>query len=65
MEQTIQEKKKYTVTLIDVNNVASEDTYNTRDIISLFMILAKELIHRDLEYEIKKIIIDVSTSSEV
>lgn len=51
-------KKMYEVVIIDSNNCATNEIYTCSDIIMLFAILAKELVNKDMEYEVKKIIIE-------
>lgn len=57
------EKKEYKVTLIDGNNVAVSETYRSSDIISLFMILAKEAMYREIQYGLKRMVIEDTTFS--
>ena len=51
-------KRNYQVTFIDTNNCQEVDHYTASDIISLFMIIAKEMMHRDLKYGLKKLLIE-------
>ena len=51
-------KKLYKVSYIDKNNVAQIETYSASDIIMLFMVLAKEAIHREFEWGLKKLVIE-------
>ena len=60
----LKEKRHYLVTIIDFNNVAISETYSASDVINLFMIIAKEMMHRELEYGLKKLIVEEITSSE-
>ena len=50
-------KKVFEVTIIDNNGCATNEVYTCSDITILFAILAKELVNKDLEYEVKKIVI--------
>ncbi len=54
-------KKQFEVVIIDSNNCATNEVYTCSDITILFAILAKELVNKDLEYEVKKIIIEEVT----
>lgn len=51
-------KKQFHVVFIDRNNCAVNEIYTCSDIIVLFAIIAKELVNKDLEYEVTKIIVD-------
>ena len=51
-------KKMFEVVFIDSNGSATNEIYSCTDIIVLFAIIAKELVNKDLEFEIKKIIIE-------
>ena len=54
-------KKVFEVTIIDNNGCATNEVYTCSDITIMFAILAKELVNKDLEYEVKKIIIEEVT----
>lgn len=51
-------KRKYKVTMIDENGSGEVANYNATDIISLFMIIAKETLNKESKWGLKKIIIE-------
>lgn len=51
-------KKQFEVVFIDKNGCASNELYTCSDITVLFAILAKELVNKDMEYEVKKIVVE-------
>ena len=51
-------KRLFEVVFIDSNNCATNEIYTCADITILFAILAKELSNRNMEYGVKKIIIE-------
>lgn len=55
---TISMKKMYEVVLIDNNGCATSEVYDCSDMTVLFAILAKELMNKNIEYGIRKIIIE-------
>lgn len=51
-------KREYLVSYIDKNGVAQTESYSASDLISLFMVIAKESIHREMEWGLKRITIE-------
>lgn len=51
-------KRQYEVVFIDKNGCAFNEIYSCTNITILFAILAKELVNKDLEYEVIKIIVE-------
>ena len=58
-------KKQFQVIFIDKNGCATNELYTCTDITVLFAILAKELVNKDLEYDVTKIIVEEVTNGSL